>query len=353
MLERFGLVLFDFRKCGRNSFHAAEPHTYPRFARDNARDNAAVHPSIEDAWVAKTAIGVFHSKSATAALPVVIEGRCHWGDALVLFDPPLMPPPNHPLRGLLLAEGEMLRDAARMRQSRFFDPTELTEVLRTLHRFRRMRREVAELYARSTLRYVPAAGAWELCCPGLVEDGLNTVVAMLSIWQEIDPSAQPMLVVGLDPKPAGAPKTARCCAEFCEHHGIECANVPGNTHLLQVEQTGTVLHPVCWFPHGARDDRVNAPLATIRIPEQNWPPTRTSPWPDLIRPRRRFRFLLRRHPLARGHLNERLRGRLGPPERLGRHRSCGTVVTRRVQWLLRPHPRTHESTNQWYGRRPC
>ena len=33
MLERFDLALFDIRNCGRNPFHAARPHDYPRFAR--------------------------------------------------------------------------------------------------------------------------------------------------------------------------------------------------------------------------------------------------------------------------------------------------------------------------------
>ena len=82
MLERFDLALFDFRNCGRNPFHAAEPFDYPRFARDGA----AVHGAIADAWGAKTTIGVFHSMSATTALCAVVDGVWHW-DALALFDP--------------------------------------------------------------------------------------------------------------------------------------------------------------------------------------------------------------------------------------------------------------------------
>ena len=64
MLERFDLALFDFRNCGRNPFHAAEPHNYPRFARDNV----TVHHAIAEAWGGKTTVGVFHSMSAIAAL---------------------------------------------------------------------------------------------------------------------------------------------------------------------------------------------------------------------------------------------------------------------------------------------
>ncbi len=231
MLERFDLALFDFRNCGRNSFHAAEPHNYPRFARDNL----AVHRAIAIAWGEKTTVGVFHSMSAIAELLAVIEGVWHW-DALVLLDPPVVPPVDHPLRASFLAAGEILRDAARNRQSRFSDPAELAEVFRTLHRFRRMRRGVAELNARSTLRFVPADGAWELCCPGPVVAGLYTDVAALPIWQEAGPPARPMLIVGSDPELDGALKTSRRCPEFCELHGIEYAAVPGTTHLLQVEE---------------------------------------------------------------------------------------------------------------------
>ena len=231
MLERFDLALFDIRNCGRNPFHAAEPHGYHRFARDNV----AVHRAIAEAWGGKTTIGVFHSMSAIAALLAVIEGVWHW-DALVLFDPPVMPPVGHPLHAPLVAAGEILRDAARIRQNRFSDPAELAEVFRTLHRFRRMRRGVAELNARSTLRFVPADGAWELCCPGPVEAGLYTDVEALPIWQEAGPPARPMLIVGSDPGLDGALKTSRRCAEFCEVHGIEYAAVPDTTHLLQVEE---------------------------------------------------------------------------------------------------------------------
>ena len=81
MLERFDLALFDFRNCGRNPFHAAEPHHYPRFARDSA----AVHGAIAKEWGEKTTIGAFHSMSAIAPLLAVVDGIWHW-DALVLFD---------------------------------------------------------------------------------------------------------------------------------------------------------------------------------------------------------------------------------------------------------------------------
>ena len=233
MLERFDLVLFDIRNCGRNPFHAAEPHNYARFARDYV----AVHAAISDAWGARTTVGVFHSMSAIAALLAVIDDTWHW-DALVLFDPPVMPPEGHPLRAPLLIEGKMLRDAAMNRTNRFSDPGELVDVYRSMHRFRRLRKGVAELNARSTLRFDPASGAWMLCCPGPVEAGLYTEVAALPIWQDAGSPPRPLLIVSSDHEadPGYPAKTAPCCAGFCETHGIDYAFVPGTTHLLQLEE---------------------------------------------------------------------------------------------------------------------
>ena len=231
MLERFDLALFDFRNCGRNPFHAAKPHDYPRFARDSA----AVHRAIANAWGMKTTIGVFHSMSAIAALLAVADGIWHW-DTLVLFDPPVVPPEGSPLRAPLIAEGEILRDAALIRKNRFSDPDELADVFRSLHRFRRLRKGVAELNARSTLRFDAVSGVWQLCCPGPVEASLYTEVAALPIWEEISPPARPLLIIASDPEPDDAPKTAPCCALFCTTHGINYDFVPNTSHLLQLEE---------------------------------------------------------------------------------------------------------------------
>ncbi|MYI74620.1 MAG: alpha/beta fold hydrolase, partial [Acidobacteria bacterium] len=153
MLERFDLALYDVRNCGRNPFHAGEAHDYPRFVRDIAQ----VHGAIAKEWGQKTTIGVFHSMTAIAALLAIIDGVWHW-DALVLFDPPVVPPEGNPHRGPLMSEGETLRTAALVRQNRFRDPDELADVFRWLHRFRRLRPGVAELNARSVLHFDRASG---------------------------------------------------------------------------------------------------------------------------------------------------------------------------------------------------
>ncbi|MDE0029257.1 MAG: alpha/beta hydrolase [Deltaproteobacteria bacterium] len=231
MLERFDLALFDFRNCGRNPFHAGETHHYPQFARDST----AVHCAIAGEWGEKTTIGVFHSMSAITALLAVVEGVWHW-DALVLFDPPMVPPEGSPLRGPRITAGEVQRDANLIRQNRFRNPEELAEVFRYLNQFRRLRKGVAELNARSVMRFDPACGDWLLCCPGPVEAGLYTDVTELPIWRKPGPPARPLLIVGSDPEPEDAAKTASCCKLFCETFGIDYAVVPDTSHLLQLEE---------------------------------------------------------------------------------------------------------------------
>ena len=231
MLERFDLALFDVRNCGRNPFHAVEPHHYSRFARDNV----AVHDAIAEEWGEKTVVGVFHSMTAIAALLAVVDGVWHW-DALVLFDPPMVPPKGDPLRGPLMSDGGALRDAALIRQNRFRDPEDLADVYRFLHRFRRLRKGVPELNARSVLHFDPASGEWLLRCPGSVEAGLYTEVAELDIWRQPDPSGRPLLIIGADPESGDASKTASCCRLFCETFDIDYAFVPDTSHLLQLEE---------------------------------------------------------------------------------------------------------------------
>ncbi|MCY3803972.1 MAG: alpha/beta hydrolase, partial [Gammaproteobacteria bacterium] len=231
MLERFDLALFDLRNCGRNPFHAAEPHDYPRFARDNG----AVHGAIAKEWGTKTTIGVFHSMSAIAALLAVVDGVWHW-DALVLFDPPVVPPEGNPLRGPLMTEGELMRNAAQTRQNWFRNPEELADLFRHLYRFRRLRKGMAELNAQSVLRFDPESGQWQLCCPGPLEAGLYVEVAGLSIWRKPAPPAHPLLIVGSDPELEDAAKTAPCCKLFCKTFGIDYAVVPDTSHLLPLEE---------------------------------------------------------------------------------------------------------------------
>jgi len=61
-------------------------------------------------------------------------------------------------------------------------------------------------------------------------------VGELPIWRKPAGPARPLLIVGADPEPDDAPKTAACCKLFCETFGIDYASVPDTSHLLQLEE---------------------------------------------------------------------------------------------------------------------
>ncbi len=86
LLSRFALVVFDFRSHGRSPVGDLKPHNLATFIRDF---DALLLESAER-FGAKPAIGVFHSLSALTAL---LYAQRHRGfSALVLFDPPVLPP---------------------------------------------------------------------------------------------------------------------------------------------------------------------------------------------------------------------------------------------------------------------
>ena len=91
LLDDFELLVFDFRNHGHNAPSDPAHHTYAQMARDLER----VHQDATARLGRKTHVGAFHSMSGRAAMKHAIEIGWRW-DALVLFDPPNMPPADHP-----------------------------------------------------------------------------------------------------------------------------------------------------------------------------------------------------------------------------------------------------------------
>ena len=88
-LDHYDIVLFDMRNHGRNPPADGLDHGYPAFIGDFED----IHQAATARWGVKTTIGVFHSMSALTALRAALDGIWLW-DALVLIDPPVMPPPG-------------------------------------------------------------------------------------------------------------------------------------------------------------------------------------------------------------------------------------------------------------------
>ncbi len=155
----FELAVFDFRDHGHNQPADPARHTYPQMTRDLEHVIAAASAELGR----KPTVGVFHSMSGRAAMKHALEIGWGW-DALVLFDPPNMPPPDHPLFPTMAAFEVKLTDWARARRARFADPRELAADYAAPRANRFWVDGAHDLMARAVLRRDAARGDWSLAC---------------------------------------------------------------------------------------------------------------------------------------------------------------------------------------------
>ena len=89
----YDLIVFDFRNHGQNIPVEPSNHHYAQLTRDLEHVLNAVDARLGR----KKTAGIFHSMSARTAMKHAVEIGWRW-DALVLFDPPNVPPVSHPHR---------------------------------------------------------------------------------------------------------------------------------------------------------------------------------------------------------------------------------------------------------------
>ena len=114
LLQKFDLLVFDFRNHGQNVPVVPSHHTYEQLTRDLER----VVQEVKSRLGARPTAGLFHSMSGRTAMKHAIEIGWRW-DALVLFDPPNVPPPGHPAYAAMAAFEKKLTEWARQRRRRF------------------------------------------------------------------------------------------------------------------------------------------------------------------------------------------------------------------------------------------
>src|SRR5262245_27047501 len=95
-LPAFDVVVFDFRNHGQNVPAKPANHHYEQFVRDLERVIQGVKSRLGE----KPTAGIFHSMSGRTAMKHAVEVGWRW-DALILFDPPNVPAPGHPLYPLM------------------------------------------------------------------------------------------------------------------------------------------------------------------------------------------------------------------------------------------------------------
>ena len=231
LAERFDLIVFDVRNHGWNPPAGDEGHNYPQFVRDIE----TIFRAVTDRLGARPSIGVFHSMSARAAMKHALEVGWVW-DALVLFDPPNLPPPGHELYEPMCKFEHALVKWAGGRRDHYGDPLELAAEYASLRAHADWVAGAHQLMAESVLHQEPSTGDWVLSCPRELEAAIYLAAIELNLWPMAAQFGGPVKLVGADPEAAHPSPTARANQVLAREGGYDYQSIPGTGHLLQIQQ---------------------------------------------------------------------------------------------------------------------
>lgn len=225
LLPDFDLILYDLRSHGWNRRSALRNHNIATFVADNE----FVRHAIDVRFGAKPAVGVFHSLSAIVALNEDRPGEGWAG--LVLFDPPLYPPPSgDPYE--VDHMWQLCSAAKRFREARFRSPAEFADDFRRARLNSRMVPGVADLASRTLLRPLSDGQEYEPRCPPEWE----AHVFRWGFAYSLEPAPKhlrcPVKVIGGDPTLSFSFMPS---ADLDGIVGYEYDFVPETTHFLQLE----------------------------------------------------------------------------------------------------------------------
>jgi pimeloyl-ACP methyl ester carboxylesterase len=229
LLGKFDVLVFDFRNHGQNVPVEPSHHTYAQLSRDLERVVEAVIAELG----AKPTAGIFHSMSGRTAMKHAIEIGWRW-NALMLFDPPNVPPRGHSIYPAMEAFENRLTEFAGKRRRRFDTVEQLVEEYKKSRATERWVPGAHELMAHAVLRKVD--DGYELTCAPENEAAIYAEALTLNLWPKASEFGGPVKLVGCDPNFKGAPATGPANQALGREGGYDYDFVPGTGHLLQIEK---------------------------------------------------------------------------------------------------------------------
>lgn len=231
LMAQFDVLVFDFRNHGRNEPAVPAHHTYEQLTVDLDRVIQAVRARLGD----KPTAGIFHSMSGRTAMKHAIEIGWRW-DALILVDPPNVPPPDHPNYAAMAAFEQRLTAWARRRRRRFASIAELAKEYRQSRATARWVDGAHELMAQSVLRRSPEGDGYELVCDPENEATIYAQAMTLNLWPSAHAFGGPVKLIGCDPNLAEGGATGPANQALAAEGGYDYSFVAGSGHLLQIEK---------------------------------------------------------------------------------------------------------------------
>jgi len=230
LLAEFELILFDMRNHGRNEASGADGHHYHQMAADIG----SVFHEVDRRLGHRPSVGVFHSMSGRASMKHAVQMEWVW-DALVLFDPPDVPPPGHEQYEAMRNFELRLMQWALERQDSFASPDELLQSYATNRAQSRWVTEARSDMARAILRSA-GDGTYRLACRRELEASIYLAALTLDLWPSAKDYGGPVILIGADPEAKGAPPTAAANRALARDGDYDYEAVPETGHLLQIER---------------------------------------------------------------------------------------------------------------------
>jgi pimeloyl-ACP methyl ester carboxylesterase len=231
LIERFELALFDMRNHGRNPPSGADGHNYLQLSLDIGSVQEQLRAKLEPG---QALVGAFHSMSARAAQKHAIERGWGW-DALVLFDPPSMPPRNHALFDAMRAFEKKLIDWACERPDQFDSPEGMVQSYRESRASRGWQPQAIGDMGRAVVR-ADGNGGWTLACRRELEAAIYLAALTLDLWPKASAHGGPVLLVGADPNVPNSPPTGKANRALATENGYAYEAIAQSGHMLQVEK---------------------------------------------------------------------------------------------------------------------
>jgi pimeloyl-ACP methyl ester carboxylesterase len=214
LCDRYEVVVFDFRNHGQSRTGTAEGHDWPTFTRDFDR----ILKACEDELGSKPTAGLFHSMSSVTSVLHWRETAFPWA-SLVLFEPPILPPDDHPLHDDTYRGEVAIRVWALARQSEFASPVALADDLRRKRAFDGWEDDTYLLMAESILVFTPETGTWRLCCPPALEAKIYNENRHAYVWHDLKRMPFPVLIYSGDPARASGAITAKVSRALAQENG--------------------------------------------------------------------------------------------------------------------------------------
>jgi pimeloyl-ACP methyl ester carboxylesterase len=231
LLAKYDLIIFDFRNHGQNIPVEPPNHNYAQLSRDLERVIQAIRTQLGE----KKTVGIFHSMSGRAAMKHAIEIGWRW-DALMLFDPPNVPPETHPQYEAMRIFENKLVEWAKNRRRQFATVDELAADYRASRGTSRWVPGAHELMAQSVLRRNPNGDGYVLVCAPENEAAIYAEALTLNLWPKASAFGGPVKLIGADPNLKGAPATAHANRALGTENGYNYCSIEGTGHLLQIEK---------------------------------------------------------------------------------------------------------------------